>query len=218
MEDNWLFTTEQNLINLPDRDKPLYASTYLRDVALQFYRQLTATAPITWTQFKDEFKKQFQAANYNESLLDSLDKLRQTGLVGEYIRKFMFLANQLVDTSETVKIHMFRKNLTDKIKAEIRYKKPTTLVEATNIAIEYEDSFQPKEKYDYSEVNSNDKKTKICNHCNKRGHTRSDCYRLKNQTQNNNSYAPKKNMVTSRNTNQANKGNNQTNSIPRTVF
>jgi hypothetical protein len=91
--DHWSNTTEQNLImaNIPEADRVSYASTYLRDVALQYYRQLTSstttTTPLTWNSFTTNMKSQFQPANYNEMLLDDIDKLRQTGAVNKYVQQ-----------------------------------------------------------------------------------------------------------------------------------
>ena len=70
--DHWIYTTEQNLImaNIQEPDRVSYASTYLRDEALKYYRQLTAstttTTPLTWNTFTTNMKSQFQPAYYNK--------------------------------------------------------------------------------------------------------------------------------------------------------
>jgi hypothetical protein len=91
--DHWIYTTEQNLIMayIQVADRVSYASAYLRDVALQYYRQLTSstttTTPLTWNTLTTNMKSQFQPANYNEMLLDDIYKLRQTGAVNQYVQQ-----------------------------------------------------------------------------------------------------------------------------------
>ena len=161
--DHWIYTTEQNLImaNIQEPDRVSYASTYLRDVALQYYRQLTAstttTTPLTWNTFTTNMKSQFQPANYNEMLLDDIDKLRQTGTVNQYVQQFMYLINQTQHITEQTKIHMFRKGLSSPISAELRYKKPSSLRDATNMAMEFEESYIKQNVYKtgyYNEINN----------------------------------------------------------------
>ena len=214
--DMWIYTTETNLTvaNINETDRPTYASTFLRDVALQYYRQLTSTGSISWTQFKQRFRERFQAANYNEVLLDKLDKLHQTGNVAEYIENFMYLINQAREVSEIMKIHLFRKNLKPTLSAEIRYKRPTTLNEACNMAIEYEDSFCKRNPYksDYGEVLNtgfkNETSSKYCSFCHRRGHIKQECYKMKgSQINNNNNKQNKEDNFNYRNNN-SNKYNN----------
>ena len=65
------------MANMQEADRVSYTSTYIKDVALQYYRQLTATTtsttPLTWNTFTTNMKSQFQPANYNEMLLDDID-------------------------------------------------------------------------------------------------------------------------------------------------
>ena len=155
----WLYTMEQNLnlAKVADNDKPTYASTYLRDVALQYYQQISRGTILTWDLFKTSLKNQFQPSNYNELLLDRIDKLQQTGTVNEYIQQFMYLINQTENVSEASKIHMFRKGLPTATSAEIRYKKPATLQNACNMAMEFEESYLKKSDKAsgfFSEINS----------------------------------------------------------------
>ena len=92
----------------------------------------------------------------------------------------MFLINQTTGMTEIMKIHIFRKNLRPYLASEIRYKKPATLTDACNLAIEYEDSFgRSKRKTDYSEVNNTfHKSNKFCSYCHKKGHLIDVCFKL----------------------------------------
>lgn len=201
--DNWIFTTEVNLnvANVTDNDKPTYASTYLRDVALQYYRQISAQAVPPWIDFKRLMKRQFQSANYNEVLLDQLDKLQMTGPVAAHIQKFMYLINQTENLTEPTKIHMFRKTLSPPLSAELRYRKPATLTDACNMAVEFEDSYLKANvvKVDHSsEINLTNYRTrrqsfKRCNICNRFGHWSAEC-RLQQQP-NTRGYKPPRRFV-----------------------
>ena len=63
--------------------------------------------------------------------------------------------NLTQDLSEDVKIIFFTKNLTQEIKAELGYRKAKTLLEAIDLAIDYDENFiqKPKKRDDIQDVN-----------------------------------------------------------------
>ena len=69
----------------------------------------------------------------------------------------MFLINQTQHIKEQTKIHMFRKGLSSPISAELCYKKPSSLRDATNMAMEFEETYIKQNVYKtgyYNEINN----------------------------------------------------------------
>ena len=79
--DMWLFTTESNyqIAHVSIGEYVFTMRAYLRDLALQTYRNLLIDYPnTTWDELKAHFETQFLAKNINRTCLAKLALLRQT--------------------------------------------------------------------------------------------------------------------------------------------
>ena len=59
----------------------------------------------------------------------------------------MYLIIKTQHITEQTKKHMIRKGLSSPISAELRYKKPSSLRDATNMAMEFEESYIKQNLY-----------------------------------------------------------------------
>ena len=135
--DMWLFTTESNyqIANIPIGEYVFTTRVYLRDLALQTYRNLLIEYPnTTWDELKAHFKTQFLAKNINRTCLAKLALLRQTKDLQSYIEEFLYLINQTTGESEDSKVNHFVQNLQPFLQNEVNYREPATLQEAIQIA------------------------------------------------------------------------------------
>jgi hypothetical protein len=74
MED-WLFTAEINIkaAGIQDDRKVMVAAGYLRDNALQAFKQLQrGYGELSWSEFKKEFLKRFSITQTNEAIVESM--------------------------------------------------------------------------------------------------------------------------------------------------
>ena len=133
-------------------------------------------------------RQQYLPPNYNATLLINLEKLKHTDTVEKYVHDFLYIANQLHDVSDFVKVHIFTSNLHHEIGTEVRYKKPSNLTTAIQIASDYENS----KKINHStEINfikqlsheTNMNKQKTCYYCKKHGHIKTECRKFKRAQQ-----------------------------------
>ena len=142
--DEWLYNTKLNLdmAHISNDEQVKMAATYLKQVAQQFYRHKIQTSGefTSWDQFQQDMRQQYLPPNYNATLLINLEKLKHTDTVEKYVHDFLYIANQLHDVSDFVKVHIFTSNLQHEIGTEVRYKKPTNLIKAIQIATDYENS------------------------------------------------------------------------------
>ncbi len=66
--------------------------------------------------------------------------MKHTNTVEKYVHDFLYIADQLHDVSDFVKVHSFTSYLQHEIRTEVRYKIPTNLTTAIQIASDYENS------------------------------------------------------------------------------
>jgi hypothetical protein len=67
-------------------------------------------------------------------LLQKLNKLKQTSDLDSYVEQFLFLMNQTRDVSVDTQILLFTKNLNPYLAQEVKYRQPTNLQAAIDIA------------------------------------------------------------------------------------
>ena len=216
--DEWLYNTRQNLnmAHIPADEHVSLAATYLKEAAQQYYRHRLATAGAfaNWDAFEIALRQQFLPPNYNATLLINLENCKQTGTVDRYVHDFLYIANQVQEVSDFVKVHIFTANLQADVSAEVRYKKPITLTAAIQIASDFTNSkravlvtelnYIKSHSSNYNVRNSN--KSKTCFHCNKPGHIKSECRKLQTQKLQRNHF--NSNQQTNNSYNNANNANN----------
>ena len=66
-------------------------------------------------------RQQYLPPNYNATLLINLEKMKHTDTVEKHVHDFLYIANQLEDVSDFVKVHIFISNLQNEIGTEVRY-------------------------------------------------------------------------------------------------
>jgi hypothetical protein len=133
----WFTVTENNfrLSNIPPDSYVAYTLSYLRDLALQTHRSIATITPnITWDQLKTQFTAEFSDPNANLALLQKLYKLKQTGDLDSYVEQFLFLMNQTRDVSVYTQILLLTENLNPYLAQEVKYRQPTILQAAFDIA------------------------------------------------------------------------------------
>jgi hypothetical protein len=88
------------------------AATYLKQAAQQYYRhKIQISGEFTsWNQFQQDMRQQYLPPNFNATLLINLEKLNNTDTVEKYVHDFLYIANQLHDVSDFVKVHIFTSN------------------------------------------------------------------------------------------------------------
>ncbi|KAK9803089.1 hypothetical protein WJX73_010768 [Symbiochloris irregularis] len=95
-----------------------------------------AQLPQVWTSFKEQIVNQFQLFNHVTDIRDQYTSLRQTTSVSAYVAKFRSLVVELPDEPESVKIYQFLKGLKPEVQARTRTHKPSSLMQAMDIADE----------------------------------------------------------------------------------
>lgn len=141
---SWLFILQQNFeaTGTPTEKRPLIASAYLRDAALQWYRHHTLEhGGMAYEEFCQGMQTMFLPHNHQELLRDKLDALKQRGKMEAYVTEYMALINQVQDMSEADKIHAFKRGLAPKTRAQVGYVAPKTLQAAIELAQGYDSNF-----------------------------------------------------------------------------
>jgi len=133
-------------------------------------------------------RQQYLPPNYNATLLINLEKLKHTDTVEKYVHDFLYIANQLHDVSDFVKVHIFTSNLQHEIGTEVRYKKPTNLTKAIRIASDYENFKKINQSTEINFIKqrsheSNMNKQKTCYYCKKHAHIKTECRKFKRDQQ-----------------------------------
>ena len=185
---NWLQITVTNMTvaKIEEDEKVLVASTYLREGALQVYTaMIKTTTNQRWLQFTAELKKAYMPANYETLLIRKLNKFKMTKSLQEYITEFNYMVNQTEDISEGQKVFMFSSNVRDDIDQYLLLMDPKTLKEAQVIALQFEASRSLKDNpiaLTYVERNN----YKLCSFCQKKGHTRDECFKIRDNNESRN--------------------------------
>ncbi len=73
----------------------LTVSLYLRDLAVQAYRNTLKTTPdITWIEYKAIMLKVYKQINTQASVFQQLENLKHTNNINVSTEKFLYLLNQ----------------------------------------------------------------------------------------------------------------------------
>ena len=181
--DAWLYTLDLNLdvANIPERLRVSYAGSYMKDQALQYFRQIKSRKQnINWIEFQKEFKKRFRAPDYDQKLLRKVMDFKQIGSISKYVDEFTLLVNQITEITEEMKVIIFRKNIDPDIDGLLSINDPKTLDEAINFAIKYGETIAKKSS-DIKSVNyiqkypSKNVDNITCYNCRLKGHYSTKC-------------------------------------------
>lgn len=144
---NWCYKMETYLqahsvdLNLPGT--VTYAASFLKDSALNWWlrcQQEVAAgkrqAFANWVAFKQEFINTFTPVKPDYDARNKLDRLSQTRSVSEYASHFNTLMLELPNMDEADRIHFFIRGLKSEIRMHVTLRKPVTLHEAVEMAIQ----------------------------------------------------------------------------------
>lgn len=143
--DDWLFITEMNLTAARVRKDEWVrvAIGYLRGEAVPAFRDIWYKGydnfdSLTWNTFVENMKEKYSGVSDERDYILKLSNLKQKGSVEEYIKQFNVLARKIDDVSENVLVAMFAKGLKVEVAAEVSYRKPKTMKDASSIALAFE--------------------------------------------------------------------------------
>ena len=144
---NWCYKMEtylqaQNVdLNLPGT--VTYAASFLKDSALNWWlrcQQEVAAgkrqAFANWADFKKEFIDMFTPVKPDYDARNKLDRLVQTRSVSEYASHYNTLMLELPNMDEADRVHFFIRGLKPEIRMHVTLRKPVTLHEAVELAIQ----------------------------------------------------------------------------------
>ncbi|CAF1509572.1 unnamed protein product, partial [Didymodactylos carnosus] len=129
-------------------DQLYYASTLLRDAALQWYHNerkeiddCIKQSISSFLEFKQRIRLAFEPPHHQQLLRRQLRTLKQTTTAQQYIYEFRNILGQIDAMVEADKVTYFIDGLRGRTKAEVSYKAPATLAEAIIIAITYDTAY-----------------------------------------------------------------------------
>ncbi len=144
---NWCYKMETFLqaqgvdLNLPST--VIYAASFLKDSALNWwlrYQQDVASGKrqvfADWASFKTEFIDAFTPVKPDYDARNKLDRLSQTRSVFEYASHFNMLMLELPNMDEADRVHFFIRGLKPEVSMHVTLRKPVTLHEAVELAIQ----------------------------------------------------------------------------------
>jgi len=155
--DTWLFQIEEyfKTVNLTDDEQKMRAAGLtLKGQAASWYRDAMsrASSPKTWAQFSEAIRKMFMPIGREKYARQQLDRTyqRPQDSVATYTTFFKRLILAIGDgVSEDERLYRYVGGLRDHIQREVFMREPTSLEEASHIAVRYEalcKSYRSKER------------------------------------------------------------------------
>lgn len=142
--DNFVWQMEryfESMLIEDDLTKVRTAAHYMNDMATLWWRTYNenvekgSTEPVeTWDQFKRELKRYFYPTNATFQARDSLMKLKHTGSIRDYLKRFQDLALLVPDMGDRDKLYHFMANLSPWAKQQVSLKEPESLEAAVRAA------------------------------------------------------------------------------------
>lgn len=124
----------------------------LGGAALQWYHNWTLMVEqgrrqrlVSWKDFESEIRKEFQAPHQQQLLRERLSRTKQIGTVQQYAHQFRSILNQIEEMNEMDMISYFTRGLQTRTRGEVKYRAPTTLKDAIDIAITYDTAWFGRE-------------------------------------------------------------------------
>lgn len=144
---NWCYKMETYLqAQNTDLNQPgtvTYAASFLKDSALNWWlrcQQEVAAGKrqpfATWGAFKQEFIDTFTPVKPDYDARNKLDRLSQTRSVFDYASRYNTLMLELPNMDEADRVHFFIRGLKPEIRMHVTLRKPATLHEAVELAIQ----------------------------------------------------------------------------------
>lgn len=138
--DYWIFEMNQylNVCGVPDSQKLLIASGYLKETAGQWWS--TQVNQIKdWDDLKIQLKQRFQPLSASHTARYQLSKLYQgTMNINDYINRFQYILQLINDMNEADQIHYFIRGLRANLFRKISLQEPKTLNQAMLLAVKIE--------------------------------------------------------------------------------
>jgi hypothetical protein len=120
-----------------------YAAGYLADSALTWHRMHqidvargTTTEYASWTAFKDALISRFTSISAERTARQKLSSLRQGKSVREYAQAYNMCMIELPEMDEKDRLFRFMEGLKPEVRIHVELKKPSTLAEAIELAIQ----------------------------------------------------------------------------------
>ena len=143
---NWSHKMETYLTaegaNLHDPSIVAIAAAYLKDSALNWYRQHEQSVDAgkaqpyaSWEEFKKAFIARFTPVDPEVDARERLDRLTQTRSVFAYAQTFNTYMLELPHMDENDRIHRFIRGLKPEVRIHVKLQQPTTLHDAVELAI-----------------------------------------------------------------------------------
>lgn len=132
----WIFKAEHyfDFFNIEDSKKVKMASFHFDGEPLQWFQWANCLVNFPrWEDFARALCQEFGPSEFKDSV-ESLVKLRQTGLLRNYILEFRRLANRTSDINFSLLKSCFIGGLKSKLRHYVKILKPQNVLEATTYA------------------------------------------------------------------------------------
>ncbi|KAH9651124.1 hypothetical protein KPL70_026631 [Citrus sinensis] len=144
----WIYKAEQyfEFKNIASDQQVQLASFHLEGIALQWHRWLSKLkGPLDWEEFTRALLQRFGPTDY-EDPSEALTRLKQTSIVEAYQEAFEQLSHRVDGIPDKFLMGCFIAGLKDKIRLDVKIKRPRTLTDAIGVArlIEERNNLQKK--------------------------------------------------------------------------
>jgi hypothetical protein len=139
--DAWSYTLKSlfKLNDVPKNKWVQLAGLYVRDSAQYMYRKILKEYPnIKWSKFIRKFWDCFMFTNYQQNLRTRLLNLKQDDNIQDYINNFNKIISQINNMSLDDQLHAFLRGLKQKTRIHVSTQQPKSLVEAIQIAVQFD--------------------------------------------------------------------------------
>ena len=145
----WITTCNRYMMltGVPDDQKILFASTYLKDYALIWFNTLPDEVITgSWHNFTNILIQFFQSPTHTKSIIEKWENLKQRTSVEEYMKEFHEVSAIMPDEyrQEMIMLNKFIKGLKYKTQIEVETRCPSNLDEAMNQAYTFDQIFSRK--------------------------------------------------------------------------
>ena len=157
--------------NVPEDLKVVSIIPQLRGKAAKYIQSLGEEIyKYTWKDFKKKMEATFLSKLEKAQLLEKLSSLEQRRDLFTYDTEFLTLTNRLkAELSDTMTLMYYLKGLKPKIQSEVRYKGPSDLKQAMEIAHLYECAMVGSQNFENSKGHNNHQEKK--DHHSNRSHS-----------------------------------------------
>ena len=145
----WITTCSRYMMltGVPDDQKVLLASTYLKAYALIWFNTLSDEVITgSWQNFTNILIQFFQSPTHTKSIIEKWENLKQRTSVEEYMKEFHEISAIMPEEyrQEMIMLNKFIKGLKYKTQIEVETRCPSSLDEAMNQAYTFDQIFTRK--------------------------------------------------------------------------